>query len=350
MRSALSTVKGVRALQSLNPLACPKGLKHSCELCGKTARFFCSSCKVTHYCSEEHYSLDQDSIHNLICHLLHELRRPCTAATTALQRKEHDCKIKEIQVKLIEVCRNQATTFLNSRQFNKAIPPSLQVLNLSVSVFGNHSLQLVPAFMLLGEASLGLGNTGFAREYLSLASWILSQHVHGKTRSDLQKVVDNEEDSSTILTTVLPVNDLRARLSLLFGKLAISEENTSEAINHFAESVYFTSLHYGSVSSITAIPYFHLGSTYLKLKDYAKVDSFYLLVLNTWKVFLEDAQKSNQNDGSTGDAPLIVTIIGESQFAEIDSLLNSINNYYSNQDASQDKSNLARYVLGLLYS
>ena len=40
-----------------------------------------------------------------------------------------------------------------------------------MSVFGNGRIELVPSYLLLAEANLGLGRFKQAEEFLSLANW-----------------------------------------------------------------------------------------------------------------------------------------------------------------------------------
>ena len=58
-----------------------------------------------------------------------------------------------------------------------AIPAALQALRFSTLLSGQESIDLVPTYLLLGKASVGLKQYTQAEEYLSLAKWaILKVH------------------------------------------------------------------------------------------------------------------------------------------------------------------------------
>lgn len=46
-----------------------------------------------------------------------------------------------------------------------------QALALSREIFGDGSIEMVPPFLLLSEANLGLGLLQSAEEFLSMANW-----------------------------------------------------------------------------------------------------------------------------------------------------------------------------------
>jgi hypothetical protein len=60
--------------QPINPLANPKGVKLTCELCGTIATVQCGGCRVVHYCGKEHQDEDWRGIHQKICALIGPLR------------------------------------------------------------------------------------------------------------------------------------------------------------------------------------------------------------------------------------------------------------------------------------
>ena len=56
------------------------------------------------------------------------------------------------------------------------IPGALRFLRFSQKVFGDNSVRVVPAYLLLAEAQLGLGRTQQAEEFLSMARWNVQQN------------------------------------------------------------------------------------------------------------------------------------------------------------------------------
>ncbi|KAL0224503.1 hypothetical protein P9112_003893 [Eukaryota sp. TZLM1-RC] len=291
----------------LNPLAIPKGSQPRCELCGKTARVYCSICKAVYYCSEEHYDLDHQSIHSLVCNHLFSLEQTPTDQT--------------IRSEIIETCKREAMTLLSSHNYSFAIPPSLHTLNHSVSLHGQTSIHLVPAYLLLAESSIGLERYGYAKEYLSLASWILMQQ---ETETD-QSPESSESNQFSIVIT-----ELRSRIFLLFGRLYFNQNNLSKSSQHFAKSLYYFSCRFGIDHYLTCLPLYYIGICV------GKQEVFFQRVLEILNGFLNNSTNLN-----------LIDIIGETQFSELENALNDICDYYL--ELNEELHLLSKNLLDLLY-
>lgn len=72
---------------------------------------------------------------------------------------------------MIEYTRSIAQRYLFEGDYQRAIPGAMTSLKLVIELFGIKSVDLVPSYLILGEASQGLGNLTQAQEYLSQAEW-----------------------------------------------------------------------------------------------------------------------------------------------------------------------------------
>ena len=77
---------------------------------------------------------------------------------------------------MIEFTRSIAQRFLFESDYQRAIPGAMTSLKLSIELFGLKSVDLVPSYLILGEASQGLGSFTQAQEYLSQAEWTVMKN------------------------------------------------------------------------------------------------------------------------------------------------------------------------------
>ncbi|CAI5647167.1 unnamed protein product [Oreochromis niloticus] len=149
------------------PFALPKGAEKFCELCQREARLQCSKCRVTFYCAAEHQQADWVGIHKRICQLLVPIR---ALTLRSLQQTSHtETQIKKAE--LIEICRLVAQSKLSEGKHQEALPAAQLCLRCSIDVHGPNTVQLVPAYLLLAEANMGLGNLDLVADFLSQAEW-----------------------------------------------------------------------------------------------------------------------------------------------------------------------------------
>ena len=87
------------------------------------------------------------------------------------ERRKLDDELRAKKLQLIEYTRSMAQRYLFEENYQRAIPGAMTSLKLSMDMFGLKSVELVPSYLLLGEASQGLENYVQAQEYLSQAEW-----------------------------------------------------------------------------------------------------------------------------------------------------------------------------------
>uniref|UniRef100_A0A8D2KXJ4 Zinc finger MYND-type containing 12 n=1 Tax=Varanus komodoensis TaxID=61221 RepID=A0A8D2KXJ4_VARKO len=222
----------------LVPLALPRGQKLHCELCLGPATLRCGGCGVTYYCDVEHQNADWVSVHEKICQLLIPLRTALPFYNSEKERK-HGQEQKICREKfLAEVTRTAAQNFLFEGKHEDAIPAALHSLKFSISVYGSNSVELVPAYLILAEASLGLGHLAQGEEYLSQAHWIVlkSSYCSSAVQSNLHRNL---------------------------GLLHAAKGNFEDALYHLANDVYFASCAYGTNDVAVSGGHFHMANIFV---------------------------------------------------------------------------------------
>uniref|UniRef100_A0A3P8TAN0 Zinc finger, MYND-type containing 12 n=1 Tax=Amphiprion percula TaxID=161767 RepID=A0A3P8TAN0_AMPPE len=279
------------------PLASPKGPEKLCELCQRVARLQCTECRVTFYCDEEHQQADWVGIHRRICQLLVPIR---TQTFLSLQRAG---QIVTQQKKLIEICRSVAQQRLSEGKHQEALPAAQFCLRCSIDVHGPNTVQLVPAYLLLAEANIGLGNVSRVAELLSQAEWSVSKSP------DCGHAVHH-------------------RLHRSLGRLHMATGNLEQALLHFANDIYFASEAFGLDSTITCRGYFLMADAFAKQGKTPIVRSLYSEVTQIWHCHLTNLlENHNQSD--------------KAQQVEVDDMLRTMLEF-EQKDPRKDPAQVAR--------
>ncbi|CAF0772669.1 unnamed protein product [Rotaria sordida] len=246
------------------PLAFPKSVVHKCEICGKTASRMCSKCRVTYYCSEEHQTADNIGIHDKICSTLTSLRLKQPFLPSEEERRERDREIRDRKIHLVEVTRMIGERHVFQDRFEAAVPAALASLKLAIEVYGPRSVELIPSYLILSEASLGLKQLNQCWEYLSQAQYtILQQQQH--------------EQAPLAITSQLSRN---------MAQLSIARKEYDEAARHLANDIYDASLFYGTEHHKVAGGYFLLGKVFKLMNRPEVTESLYTQVTQMWYNFL----------------------------------------------------------------
>ncbi|KAI8802818.1 hypothetical protein BJ742DRAFT_858025 [Cladochytrium replicatum] len=310
----------------INPLSNPKGVRLECELCGKPAYIQCKECRVTYYCDRDHESTDYRGIHSKICQLLISLRTPVTILGSEEERGFRDKQTRErqvscvdacdhllknsvsIQVHLLELTKTEAHKKLFEGQYDLAIPAALQALRFSMDVYGQDSIELVPSYLLLGEASIGLKQYGQAEDYLSLAKWAVLKAEHCD-------------------------HAIRSQLHRNLGMLYISQGNVGEALKQLSNDIYYSSLAKDPEHIMVTGGYFQLGGIFEKQKQYEVASAIFDKIVGIWRATLKDGSET----------------LDEAQQAEAAQMLNAIYTYRVTHGSTQTGPAEVRFVLAQLY-
>ncbi|XP_074073893.1 zinc finger MYND domain-containing protein 12 isoform X2 [Macrotis lagotis] len=199
-------------MNEVYPLAVPKGRKLRCEVCEAPAERVCGACTVTYYCDVAHQRADWASIHEKICQLLIPLRTTMPFYNSEEERRHGREQLLQRQKHLIELCYKVAQKYLFEGKHEESVPAALHSLRFRINVYGLNSVQLVPAYLLLAEASIGLGHVVQAEEYLSQAQW-------------------------TVLKSSDCTDEIHSLLHRNLGLLYTAKENYKEARFHLANDV-----------------------------------------------------------------------------------------------------------------
>ncbi|GAA6233331.1 zinc finger MYND domain-containing protein 12 [Lates japonicus] len=235
------------------PLASPKGMEKLCELCQREAHLQCNNCRVTFYCDADHQQADWVGIHERICQFLIPLRTPTLCSLQRAGRIEIQLKKAE----LIEICRLVAQSKLSEGKHQEALPAAQFCLRCSIDVHGPSTVQLVPAYLLLAEANMGLGNLAVVAELLSQAEWA---------------VLKSPECGPAV----------HHRLHRSLGRLHTGTGNLEAALLHFANDIYFASEEYGLDSTVTCGGYFLMADVFAKQGKMPILRSLYSEVAHIW--------------------------------------------------------------------
>ncbi|KAI9206812.1 uncharacterized protein BJ171DRAFT_456659 [Polychytrium aggregatum] len=275
---------------SINPLSNPKGVKLTCELCGKPAYIQCKNCRVTYYCDHDHEKIDYRGIHEKICSLLVPLRTPVAVLGSEEERALREKQTRQRQVHLLGLTKTEAHKKLFEGQYDLAIPAALQALRFSMDVYGQNSIELVPSYLLLGEASIGLKQYSQGDEYLSLAKWAVlkSDHCDNAVRSQLHR-----------------------NLGLLYS----SQGNLDAALEQLASDIYYSSLEKGPNHISVTGGYFHLGNVFHKQNRIPHAYAVYDKVVEIW---IDSMKHGNET-------------LDEAQQAEAIQILTSVYAFQTNQ-------------------
>ncbi|XP_053118838.1 zinc finger MYND domain-containing protein 12-like isoform X1 [Hemicordylus capensis] len=117
--------------------------------------------------------------------------------------------------------------------------------------------ELVPAFLILAEASLGLGHVAQGEEYLSQAQWI---------------VLKNASCSSAI----------QSKLHRNLGLLHAARGNFEDALYHLANDVYNACCAFRTNGIAASGGYFHMANIFFHQKRMDVAHSLFAEVVDIW--------------------------------------------------------------------
>jgi len=165
-------------------------------------------------------------------------------------------RLKERQSKLLEITVSMGLILLQERKYAAALVAAKQYLVLVADIFGTNSLELIPAYLLIAETSIGLNKLREAEQQLQKANWV---------------VMRNENDET--------IDYVKQGLYRVLGLLHAAKGNKDEAIRLFSEQIFYSSQLKGTESIQAASGYFNLANT---IDGKQVKHSLYLKVLECW--------------------------------------------------------------------
>uniref|UniRef100_A0A452GWP8 Uncharacterized protein n=1 Tax=Gopherus agassizii TaxID=38772 RepID=A0A452GWP8_9SAUR len=205
----------------------------------------------------DHQKADWVSIHEKICQLLIPIRTSFPFFNSEKERKHGMEQLLHRQKHLVDFTHKVAQKFVFEGKHEEAIPAALHSLRFSIDTCGPDSVELVPAYLILAEASTGLGRLTQAEEYLSQAQWI-------------------------VLKTSDCSNGIQSKLHRNLGLLYAAKGNFEESLYHLATDIYFASCAFGTHDISTSGGYFHMANVFFRQNKMDIADSLYTEVTDIW--------------------------------------------------------------------
>ncbi|XP_054905970.1 zinc finger MYND domain-containing protein 12 isoform X2 [Poeciliopsis prolifica] len=297
------------------PLASPKGKEKYCELCQREAYLECAKCQVTFYCNADHQQADWVGVHERICQMLVPIRAVKDMYDPAVRKKNQLRKAH-----LIKICKLVAQSKLSEGKHEEALPAAHCCLQTSIDLYGPNTIQLVPAYILLAEANMGLGNLTVVAELLSQAEWA---------------VLKNPELGASV----------QQQLHRSLGQYYTSAGNLENALFHFANDIYFACVEYGLDSSATTKGYFLIADVFARQGKTLIVHSLYSEVAERWHKHLTSLLETHQKHADSS-----VSFYEKSQRVEMEEMLRVMLEFEQTQ-SRRDVSQIAliAYNLAMLW-
>lgn len=141
----------------------------------------------------------------------------------------------------------EAARLMASGQYDKALPVALDSVKRGQALFKpGPSFQMFPLFLLAAQANLGLQQADQCENFLDLASWL---------------AVKEPQDTT---------NMMKSQLSRLYGQLYALSGKYPQALQSFAEDVYYCSLEYGTQDTRTSLGFYNLGKVFQTMGELEK--------------------------------------------------------------------------------
>ncbi|XP_031560432.1 zinc finger MYND domain-containing protein 12-like isoform X2 [Actinia tenebrosa] len=214
------------------------------------------------------------------------------------QKRKHKQILRKQQ--MIDLCRTEGQKLLFEGKYDRAVPAALQSLKFSIDIYGLSSIELVPSYLILGEASIGLGKLSQAEEYLAQAEW-------------------------TALKTPGCGDDIKSRLYRNLGLLNAANGDYTEALTYFADDIYHSSRKHGTDDIHTSGGYFHMANVFNRQNKLDIAFSLYNQVTDIWYEHLSrlvgqrtktPAQPSGIGPAFKSGMPTDFEVLDEAQEAE----------------------------------
>ncbi|XP_024862031.1 zinc finger MYND domain-containing protein 12 isoform X2 [Kryptolebias marmoratus] len=263
----------------------------------------------SHLFGAEHQQADWVGIHERICQLLVPIRTPAALQQDSCMENQRK------KAELIEICSLVAQSKLSEGKHQETLPAAQFCLRCSIDVHGRSSVQLVPAFLLLAEANMGLGNFTLVEELLSQAEW-------------------------AVLKSPECGHSVHHRLHRSMGRFHAATGNLETARLHFANDIYFASEEYGLDSTVTCRGYFLLAGVFVKQGKRPVARSLYSEVGRTWHCHLTELFKNCMQDIRRPANLSNSFSVDRSQRAEVDEMLRAMLEF-EQSDPRKDSAQIA---------
>jgi len=159
-----------------------------------------------------------------------------------LQDRRRVDLVEPFKLALLKLTSQEAAKMMALADYPAALPLALDAVKQGQRLFlAQPALEMFPLYLLAAQANLGLRRSRQCEDFLSLASHLVVQEAAGMTHM------------------------MQAHLSRLYGQLYVLEGRLEEALEAFAEDVYYCSLEHGPNDVRTSLGYYNLGKVFQSL-------------------------------------------------------------------------------------
>jgi len=169
-------------------------------------------------------------------------------------------------------------------------------------VFGENSIELLPAYFVLADANIHMGHSmgqpqrlKKAEEFLIAAYWNLLKYT-----SDENDKSDGKAGQDDSLVTKEEIERYRAILNKTFGKLFLHQNSaatktnaTQQALDKLSHAIYLESQFYGPESIYLCSSYFYMGEVFKKEGQVVNARNFYQKIVQIWRKFITEKDLGN---------------------------------------------------------
>lgn len=147
--------------------------------------------------------------------------------------------VQPFRLALLKLASQEAARLMAAGEYEVALPVALDAVQQGQALFKpSPALQLFPLYLLAAQANLGLKRAKQCEDFLALASWLSMKDPTQTT------------------------NVMRSQLSRLYGQLYALQNKFKEALQAFAEDVYYCALEYGADDIRTSLGYYNLAKVF----------------------------------------------------------------------------------------
>lgn len=199
-------------------------------------------------------------------------------------------------------------------------------MKFAIEVYSSEATELVPSYLLLAEANLGLRRLKIAEEFLSLANWNILKHPQAGS-------------------------SMMSNLQRNFGRLYAAQQRYNEALQAFATDIYHSSLEFGPENIRSAPSYFHMGRVFQSHQKSDRASSFYAKVVEIYTIYLESWASADAGQPVGGEQSFDITAVEVEEAIEIIKHISEYREKRGDEDQNERvrmETAEGRYTLGLL--
>mmetsp|Transcript_5282 Transcript_5282/g.11569 ORF Transcript_5282/g.11569 Transcript_5282/m.11569 type:complete len:390 (+) Transcript_5282:260-1429(+) len=225
---------------------------------------------------------------------------PAATVESLLVDKRRLELVQPFKLALLKLASQEAARLMAAGEYEMALPVALDAVQQGQALFKpSPALQLFPLYLLAAQANLGLRRSKPCEDFLALASWLAMKEPQ--------------------LTT----NIMKSQLSRLYGQLYAFQGKQVEALNAFAEDVYYCSLEYGPEDVRTSLGYYNMGKVFQSKGDMDKAAACNDQVVKIWSAALARAVLGvvQNRDGQMESLDPVELPVGRLQLMEVVDML-----------------------------